>query len=323
MGRDRPLSALVPVALAVLALATLLVVIPVAPRASLRAPAGRHRAAAAPDDAFPRGDPRVRRPGARRPNRIVARPRQSERAGRHRRGAARPNAMTEAETLKKAGADSAGWRPTRRRRWARRRSAFYQQAGGRPAFGSSRPCRARSTCPPRCARARRRRIVTGIGETPDPSESDRKGTHPADRRHRRVSSGTLEAAEAAAHASCEILVALAPDSPAASQGKAVPLRERLPPVGGRRGSPLVRFVPGRHAPHPLAPGPRTVVAQWASPERDTRLALRRRSGSRVGPAAPRWWSAPTIRLLPRSSHSWPTRPHVRPVLASEAPAPPR
>jgi hypothetical protein len=320
MGRDRPLSALVPVALAVLALATLLVVIPWLLERRFEPP---------PVATAPPPPPTTHSPEEIRA--FVDRELEGRTVLSRAQGSQNEpvvtvevppdaNAMTEAETLKKA-ADSAGLEA-----YAvdvdglDAEARFYQQAVvARVRFVPTVP--RTIDVPPAMRPALVAVIVTGIGETPTLPKAIEKAPIPLTVAIDAFRPGTLEAAEAAAHASCEILVALAPDSPAASQGKAVPYASGFLLSEDAAVPPLVDSFQVVIAPHPLAPGPRTVVAQWASPERDTRLALRRALwlASRTGSAAL------VVRaddpLLPEVLALLADTPNVRPVLASEAARP--
>jgi hypothetical protein len=164
-------------------------------------------------------------------------------------------------------------------------------------------------------------IVTGLGETAALPKLLQRAPIPITVAIDAFRPSTLEVAEAAAHASHEILVALAADAPALAQGKAVPYASGFLLAEDAAVPPLPDPFHVVIAPHPIAPGPRTVVAQWASPERDTRQALRRALwlASRAGSAAL------VVRaddpLLPEVIVLLADTPHVRPVLASEAARP--
>jgi hypothetical protein len=318
MGRDRPLSALVPLALAALALATLLVAIPwilerrfepapiaVAPPPTPRSPEdvrtfveqaleGRTVLARAPGK---QGEPVV----------TVEVP---------------PNAsaMADAEALRKAAerdgfeayaVDVDGLDAETR---------FYQQAlVARVRFVPTVP--RTIDVPPAMRPALVALIVTGLGDAATLPKALQGPPVPVTVAIDAFRAGTLELSEAAAHGSHEILVALAPDSPAASQGKAVPYASGFLLSEDAAVPPLADPFQVVIAPHPLAPGPRTVVAQWGSPERDTRTALRRALwlASRTGSAAlvVRADDPLLLEVMALLADS----PHVRPVLASEASRP--
>ena len=318
MGRDRPLSALVPVALAVLALATLLVAIPwLLERRFEPAPV----VVAAPP--APHSPDEIR---AFVDKELEGRTVLSRAKGSQNEPVATvevpPNgsALTEAETLKKA-AERAGFEA-----YAvdvdglDAEARFYQQVVvARVRFVPTVP--RTIDVPPPMRPALVALIVTGIGETAELPKALQHPPIPVTVAVDAFLPGTLEVAEAAAHASHEVLVALAPDSPAASQGKAVPYASGFLLSEDAAVPPLADSFQVVIAPHPLAAGPRTVVAQWGSPERDTRLALRRALwlASRTGSAAL------VVRaddpLLPEVEALLADTPHVRPVLASEAARP--
>jgi hypothetical protein len=163
-------------------------------------------------------------------------------------------------------------------------------------------------------------IVTGLGETGLPKALKRAAI-PVTVAVEAFRPASLETAEAAAHASYEVLVALADDSPAESQRKAVPYASGFLLAEDSAMPPLADTFQVAIAPHPIASGPRTVVAQWGSPERDTRTALRRALwlASRTGSAAL------VVRaddpVLPEVLAVLADTANVRPVLASEAARP--
>ncbi len=164
-------------------------------------------------------------------------------------------------------------------------------------------------------------IVTGLGDEGTIPEGIRNAPVPITVAVDAFRPGTLEAAEAAAHASHEVLVALGSDASPTEQWAAVPYASGFL----LSESAAVPTLPDPFqvviAPHPIAPGPRTVVAQWGSPERDTRTALRRALwlASRTGS------SALVVRaddpLLPEVLAVLGDTRNVRPVLASEAARP--
>jgi hypothetical protein len=318
MGRDRPLMALVPLALGAFALATLLLAIPWLLERRFEPPP----VVAAPPPA-PRSQKEILAfvDQALEGRTVLARAegQQSEPVATVE---VPPNAsaIAEAEALEKA-AERAGFEA-----YAvdvdglDAETRFYQQA----LVASVRfvPTVPRTIdVPPAMRPALVALIVTGIGETATLPEVLRRPPVPLTVAVDAFLPGTLEAAEAAAHASHEILVALAPDSSAASQGKAVPYASGFLLSEDTAVPPLADPFQVVIAPHPLAPGPRTVVAQWGSPERDTRVALRRALwlASRTGSAAL------VVRaddpLLPEVLAMLADTPHVRPVLASEAARP--
>jgi hypothetical protein len=318
MGRDRPLSALVPLALAALALATLLVAIPWLLERRFEPPP----VVAAPPPA-PRSPEEIR---AFVDQTLEGRTVLARTEGKQSEPVVTvevpPNAsaIAEAEALEKA-AERAGFEA-----YAvdvdglDAETRFYQQT----LVASVRfvPTVPRTIdVPPAMRPALVALIVTGIGETAALPKALRRAPIPLTVAVDAFLPGTLEAAEAAAHASHEILVALAPDSSAASQGKAVPYASGFLLSEDVAVPPLADPFQVVIAPHPLAPGPRTVVAQWGSPERDTRVALRRALwlASRTGSAAL------VVRvddpLLPEVLAMLADTPHVRAVLASEAARP--
>jgi hypothetical protein len=164
-------------------------------------------------------------------------------------------------------------------------------------------------------------IVTGLGDDETLPESLRHPAIPVTVAVSAFRPGSLGVAEDAAHASEEILVELGGDAPPASQWKAVPYASGFLLPEGAPTPALPDTFQIVIAPHPLPPGPRTVVAQWGSPVRDTRIALRRALwlASKTGSAAL------VIRaddpLLPEAFAVLGDTPNVRPVLASEAARP--
>jgi hypothetical protein len=318
MGRDRPLSALVPLALAALALATLLVAIPwllekrfePPPVVAVPPPAPRspEEIRAFVDEALEGRTVLARAQGKQSEPVVTVEVPPSA------------SAIAEAEALEKS-AERAGFEA-----YAvdvdglDAETRFYQQA----LVASVRfvPTVPRTIEVPAAMRpALVALIVTGIGEAGTLPKPLRRPPIPLTVAIDAFLPGTLEAAEAAAHASHEILVAVAPDPSATSQGKAVPYASGFLLSEGASVPPLADPFQVVIAPHPLAPGPRTVVAQWGNPERDTRIALRRALwlASRTGSAAL------VVRaddpLLPEVLALLADTPHVRAVLASEAARP--
>ncbi len=319
MGRDRPMSALVPVALAVLALATLLVAIPWLLERRFEPPP----VATAPPPPPTRSPAEIR---AFVDRELEGRTVLSRAQGSQDEPVVTvevppsASALSEAETLKKA-AERAGFEA-----YAvdidglDAEARFYQQAVvARVRFVPTVP--RTIDVPPAMRPALVALIVTGIGESTTLPKVLERAPVPLTVAIDAFLPGTLETAEAAAHASHEILVALSPDASAASQGKAVPYASGFVLSEGAAVPPLADAFQVVLAPHPLAPGPRTVVAQWGSPERDTRLALRRALwlASRTGSAAL------VVRaddpVLPEVMALLADTPHVRAVLASEAARP--